>query len=188
MKKLALILAALSIALLPSSTSAKGGFTMARIAGPDWLGEIEITDPETLSQLDLGFFLELENPIASPETLGAGYLMTRGYVDRSEFVPFDRLLVFPGSPGHAYYLEIVNGSASMEGKWYRLTTDGRNAFLGVLPDHLDRGSAKATDPPISSGAVKPFPFLVTGLAALGGSIVGWVLGRRNGKELSLVVE
>jgi len=149
--KLLLIVAAIAGALtLPAS--AKGGFEIVTISGPDWYGEIEITDADLLPSLDMNHFMNLDHPIAAPAQVGRGYLLTRGYVEGSERHMFDRIVYFPGSLGYAYYLEIVNGAGPMDGNWYTVTEDGKQALAAGLARHGVRLPKPVLGPPSERSA------------------------------------
>lgn len=178
--------AALAVLLAPLPAAAKGSFEVITVSGPDWFGEIEITDPQTLASLDMAAFMEIQQPVASPEQLGGGYLLTRGYFsgegDAQRFTPFDRVIAFPGSPGYVYYLEIVNGSGPMDGRWYRMTESGQAALLGALEAAgVQLGSSRALNP-IPAAALDPTPWLVPALTALVGAAAGWMAGRRRSRS------
>lgn len=175
--KLGAILLAVALLLIPGRAAAKYDLTMITVAGPDWYGEIRISDPETLAQLNIDAFLEFDNPVTAPSGLGEGYLVNHGYLNDDElFVPFVRMMFFPGSPSYVYFIELVNGASSMDGKWYRATDAGSAALLGAL----QTGGAYLTVDPISGEVPQPANstlFAATGLAILVGGVVGWLFGR-----------
>lgn len=175
--KLGATLLAVALLLIPGEAAAKYDLTMITVAGPDWYGEIRISDPETLAQLDINAFLEFDNPVEAPSGLGEGYLVNHGYLnDEQQFVAFVRMMFFPGSPSYVYFIELVNGASSMDGKWYRATDAGSAALLGAL----QTGGAYLTVDPISGEIPQPASstlFVATGLATLVGAAAGWLLGR-----------
>ncbi len=79
--------------------------------------------------------MNLDRPIDAPAQVGRGYLITLGYVEGSERHMFDRIVYFPGSPGYAYYLEIVNGAGPMHGNWYTVSDDGEQALAAGIAKH-----------------------------------------------------
>lgn len=190
--KLLLIVAALT-SVLTVPALAKGDFNIVTIAGPDWYGEIEITDADLLPSLDMNHFMNLDHPIAAPAQVGRGYLLTRGYVEGSERHMFDRIVYFPGSPGYAYYLEIVNGAGPMDGNWYTVSEQGEQAIAAGLQKHgvnLTKIALSSPGEQPAGGAVAnagepggPPPFNVRGPEAVGlligaillGSLAGWAL-------------
>lgn len=181
-----LIAGALAALLIPTSAFAKGPFEMVTASGPDWFGEIEITDAETLEALGVVSFMDADRPVPSPRSLGRGYLLTRGYFsgegDAKRFTPFDRVMVFPGSPGYVYYIEIVNGSGPMDGKWYRLTEAGQAALLGALEAAgVPFASSRALSP-VPAPAADPTAWLVPALTALVGATAGWIVGRSRSER------
>lgn len=183
-----MLVATLAALLIPASAAAKGSFSMVAVSGPDWFGEIEITDPQVLADFDMVAFMDIDHPLASPERLGAGYLLTRGYLsgegDPARFKPFDRVMAFPGSPGYVYYIEIVNGSSPMDGKWYRLTETGQSALLGALEAagvRLGPSRALSSSP---APAADPARWVVPALAALVGAAAGWIVGRGRSSEFA----
>lgn len=172
-----LLAASLAAILLPVSAAAKGSFTMATVSGPDWFGEIEITDPEVMAKLDMVAFMDMNHPIASPELLSVGYLLTRGYDDQGKFLPYDRIVVFPAAPGYVYYLETVNGSGSMDGRWYRMTGTGQAALLGELEAQGVRLSSWRAPAELSAPAADPAQWAIPLLTTVVGLAAGWILGR-----------
>jgi hypothetical protein len=141
--RLFLIVAVIAAALtLPAS--AKGGFDIVTVAGPDWYGEIDITDPVLLQSLEMGQFLNLDRPIDAPAQVSRGYLITRGYLEGPVRHMFDRIVYFPGSLSFAYYLEILNGAGPMDGNWYTVSDEGEQALAaGVAAITLSGGGAIA---------------------------------------------
>jgi hypothetical protein len=184
--KICVAVLAVAALLIPGKVAAKAEISMVTAAGPDWYGEIEITDPETLIKLDLGVFLDLENPVLLSSGLGKGYLITRGYLDGDAFIPFDRLMFFPGTPGYAYYLEIVNGSGPMDGNWYQATEAGQTALLGALEAagvSLSARPISASSPPTGAAGSSGAPgFVAAGLTALVGGVVGWLAARMRSRK------
>lgn len=184
-RRIALLSTALLVCLLfPAGAAAKGPFTMVTVAGPDWFGEIEITDPESLSALSMDEFMEFDQQVSSPQQLSGAYLLTRGYLsdESRQFAPFDRVLFFPGSPGYVYYLETVNGSGPFDGHWYRATGAGQAALLGTLEAHgVQLNSARALSQPAAPPA-DPAQWLIPALTALAGIAAGWVLGSGRSRQ------
>jgi hypothetical protein len=182
----ATVLAA-ALLLIPIEAAAKYELTMITVAGPDWYGEIKISDPETLAQLDINAFLEFDDPVAPPGGLGEGYLVNHGYLDgEQQFVAFTRMMFVPGSPSYVYFIELVNGASSMDGKWYRVTHAGKVALL----DALRAGGAHLTIDPISGEIPQPTgvaQYVGVGLAALVGAAAGWLMGRENRKLVAPVM-
>lgn len=172
-----LLAASLVAVLIPVSAAAKGAFTTATVSGPDWFGEIEITDPEVMASLGMVEFMDLNHPIAGPEQLGVGYLLTRGYDDQGSFLPYDRVMVFPAEPGYVYYLETVNGSGSMDGRWYRMTGTGQAALLGELEAQGVRLSSSRAPAEMPAPATDPAQWAIPLLTTVVGLAAGWILGR-----------
>jgi hypothetical protein len=176
--KIGVALLAAALLLIPGKAAAKAEISMVTAAGPDWYGEIEITDPQTLSQLEIYEFLEFENPVTPPGGLGEGYLLNHGYLDEEQFVAFTRMMFFPGSPSYAYFIELVNGATPMDGKWYRVTSAGAAALL----EGLRAEGARLTVDPISGEMTQSTglaQFVAAGLALFVGGSAGWLLGRNR---------
>lgn len=169
MKPIRLLLVVTAVAaILAVPAAAKEGFNIVTVAGPDWRGEIEITDPELLASLDMSHFLNLDRPIDAPAQVGRGYLVTRGYVEGAERHMFDRIVYFPGSPSYAYYLEIVNGAGPMDGNWYTVSEQGDGALAVALQKHgvrLPQPSAAGLIQPVKGpDGVEAAPPLGVGIA------------------------
>jgi hypothetical protein len=174
--KLLLIVAALTAGLtLPAS--AKAYFNLVTVSGPDWFGEIELTDSEIPESLIIGGFFNPQQPINPPADLGRGYLITRGYDENGERYMFDRMMYFPGAPGYVYYLEIIDGSGPYDGHWFAVEEKEGEALLSAL-------SAEGARLPTEFTLVGPdpvpeptdlIPALGIGLTALVGAMAGWIL-------------
>ena len=176
------LLVALAFFGLASGTWAKGPPEKVTIVGPDWFGEIKVTDPALLEHLGLAAFEDVESPVDTMEALDRGYLLSRGSLDGEEFQPWDRVLYFPspsGGRGYVYYLEIVNGSGPYDGKWYYISEDGEAAIQEVFQNHSVRWPDKSQVSDPQSAANDPTQLRAWPLTLVGGLLVGWLLGRRQ---------
>lgn len=132
---ISLILAAAAALSFASVISSKGAPTEVQVLGPDWYGEIIVTEPDLLADLGMAALEDVDRPLAGPVSPGTGYLLNRGYREEGTFIPFDRVMYYTdpsGGPGFVYYLEIVNGSGPYDGHWYRATEAGGEAMSTVL--------------------------------------------------------
>jgi hypothetical protein len=182
MKKVAvLMILVLLVAAIPGgSVAAKSYIEVVTIVGPDWFGEIELTESEIPESLVLGGFFNPQQPVSPPADLGRGYLITRGYDDDGERRMFDRMMFFPGEPGYVYYLEIINGSGPYDGYWFTVAEGEGEALLSALSAEGIRLPADTVE--INSTAPEPapepldlMPALGIGLTALIGVAAGWIL-------------
>jgi hypothetical protein len=154
------------------------------IVGPDWFGEIEVTDPEALQALGPSVFEEFDRPAESMDSLQRGYLLTRGFVHDGVFHPWDRVIYFAdpsGSRGLVYYLEIVDGFGPNDGKWYYVSEQGEAAIQeifserGVRPPELVQTEVSNVSDGLLIGA---------GLALfLFGNVSGFLFGRRQRRRV-----
>lgn len=126
------VLAALLFTFLTSITVlAKGDFSFITIIGANITEPMQVTDPALMT----GFFAFADffhDKTKAPADPGAGYEITRFYMNGSVAVPFDRLHYYPDA-GLVYYDGIVNGSSEYDGKWYIAKSDIKAAFEKVLP-------------------------------------------------------
>jgi len=128
--RIALAIALLTTMLISVSVTAKGGFAFITITGVDLKEAIRTADGE----LTLGFFAFADfyrNKTEAPADPGAGYEITRYYVDNDHEVAFDRLHYYPET-GFVFYDGIVNGSSEYDGKWYIAKTEIKAAFESAL--------------------------------------------------------
>ncbi len=180
--RIALLAGILALAaFLPMErVAAKGSPDRIVIVGPDWFGEIEVTDPEALQALGPSVFEEFDSPAESMDSLQRGYLLTRGFIHDDVFHPWDRVIYFAdpsGGRGLVYYLEIVDGFGPNDGKWYYVSEQGESAIQeifrehGVHPPGISQAEASATSPGLLIGV---------GLVLFSvGSISGFLFGRRR---------
>jgi hypothetical protein len=165
------------------NVAAKGPPDRIVIVGPDWFGEIEVTDPEALQALGPSVFEEFDSPADSMDSLQRGYLLTRGFIHDDVFHPWDRVIYFAdpsGGRGLVYYLEIVDGFGPNDGKWYYVSEQGEAAIQeifserGVRPPELAQAEVSRASNGLLIGA---------GLVLfLLGNVSGFLLGRRRREE------
>jgi hypothetical protein len=122
---------ALLLALLTSMTVfAKGEFSFIIVTGGELTDEVRISDPA----LTGGFFTFADfyrNKTEAPVDPGAGYEITRYYLDGQAERPFDRLHYYPET-GLVYYDGIVNGSSEYDGEWYTAQPEIKDTFETAL--------------------------------------------------------
>lgn len=162
---------------------AKGPIDMVIVVGPDWYGEIEVTQPEALEHFDIAVFVNFNAVIEAPSALKQGYLMTRYMLVDGEYQAFDRVLYFSnpqGGLGYVYYLGMVDAHGAYDGKWYRVSEEGEEALWNVLQASDVRRASDSVDAnlpsPGSESIVKQYLWLFTLAGGLG---AGWFLGRRR---------
>ena len=128
----------LSLALMTSITVfAKGGFSFITIAAPDSKDVVRATDPALTS--DFFAFADFSrDKTKAPADPGAGYEITRYYIDGKGEIPFDRLHYYPET-GFVYYDGIVNGSSEYDGEWYMARTEIKGIFENVLSKQIPSG-------------------------------------------------
>jgi hypothetical protein len=131
---------ALLVALVASITVfAKGGFSFISITGGNLKDELRVTDPDLTT--DFFAFADFSQArTKAPTEPGAGYEITRYYIDGTRETAFDRLHYFPET-GFVYYDGIVNGASEYDGEWYTAKPEIRKVFEGLLP-----GQIKSVEP------------------------------------------
>lgn len=156
---------------------------MVTVVGPDWYGEIEVTQPEVLEHLDIAAFVNFNAVVEAPSALEQGYLLTRHMLVDGEYQAFDRVLYFSnpqGGLGYVYYLGMVDAHGSYDGKWYRVSEKGEEALWGVLQaSDVRRASASVganVAPSTGESTLEQHLWLFTLAGGLG---AGWFLGRRR---------
>jgi len=138
---------------------AKGSFAFISITGPDLKEALRISDP-TLTEDFFTFADFYRDGTEAPADPGAGYEITRYYVEDSNESAFDKLHYYPET-GFVYYDGIVNGSSEYDGKWYTAKPDIKTIFESALFTQLrlvglgSPESAKALVPPQSVDPIEP---------------------------------
>ena len=128
--RIALGLAVLLTLFTSVTVLAKGEFSFIIVTGGELTDEVRISDPA----LTGGFFTFADfyrNKTEAPVDPGAGYEITRYYLDGQAERPFDRLHYYPET-GFVYYNGIVNGSSEYDGKWYIAQPEIKDAFETAL--------------------------------------------------------
>ena len=100
-----------------STTPGKGQFAFLIVSGGSPKSEMLITDP-ALTESFFGFTVFGSSKTSAPGNPGAGYAVTRCYVDQGRRQDFDHLHYYPDS-GYVYYDGIFNGWSDSDGKWYK---------------------------------------------------------------------
>jgi hypothetical protein len=122
---------ALAVILITSITAfAKGGFSFIAITGENLEKEIRSTDPALTENFFAfaDFYRHKTNALTDP---GAGYEITRYYIEGVGEIAFDRLHYYPET-GFVFYDGIVNGSSEYDGQWYTAKAEIKNAFESAL--------------------------------------------------------
>jgi hypothetical protein len=182
MRALATLLLLFGLTAIAGTGEAKGQPHHVTLLGPDWFGELVITDPELTSLMGLGYFIDVEQPVDEPIPAGRAYLMERTLSDVEGDPPFDRLLYMrdpEGGLGYVYYIETVNGAGPYDGQWYRVTEDGEQALMRAFESRNVRLTlASVGDSPEPSPGIQVGSILWP-LSVVAGAVIGWWAGRRG---------
>ena len=183
--RLALGLALLLSLIFSVTGLAKGGFDFIAITGPNLKAAVRVTDP-ALTEDFFTFANFYEDKTPAPADPGAGYEITRHYIDGNREIIFDRLHYYPET-GFVFYDGIENGESEYDAEWYTAKPEIRVIFESALSmqtgsvapvekKELIRASSQpsAEDSIVQSqpadASFQSLPFLVTvvatGLAAL----------------------
>ena len=123
-----LALLAACIAAIP--VLAKGGYAFITITGPD-LKETVRTSDAALTEDFFAFADFYRDRVEAPADAGAGYEITRYYLDGGREIAFDRLHYYPAA-GVVYYDGIVNGSSEYDRKWYAAKPEIKSIFENAV--------------------------------------------------------
>ncbi|MEP7137321.1 MAG: hypothetical protein ABI904_20540 [Chloroflexota bacterium] len=179
---------ALMLALFASSTVfAKGSFAFIRVTGRDLKDVVRISDPTVTA--DYFAFANFFKALAkAPDNPGAGYEITRYYVDGNQESAFDKLHYYPDT-GFVYYDGLVNGSSEYDGKWYTANADIKPIFEPALTNQIrliglgSEDAAKMLVPPPQPQASPSFakPELSISIAVMAGLVMmlGFLVWRRR---------
>ncbi|MCK6539112.1 MAG: hypothetical protein L6Q26_03550 [Anaerolineales bacterium] len=136
MKRLSLLLVALSLFIPSAIVLAQGGFDYLTVKGPGITGEINITNP-ALTQDFFAFADFTRGEIPPPADPGQGYEIVRVYVetvdDKPTARPFDQLHYYPYT-GYVFYDGLVEGSSEYDGKWYAANPSANEPFRAALAE------------------------------------------------------
>jgi hypothetical protein len=175
----------LLLTLLTSVTVfAKGSYAFITIDGPDLKEPIRSTDPALTS--DFFTFAEFyQNETEAPADPGAGYEVTRYYVDAGQEVKFDRLHYYPDT-GYVYYDGLVNGSSEYDRKWYPAKPEVKDVFAAALSSAAN--PVTKSEPSVSqSQPVQSSPLIDPTLSATGDRRVLLVAGVASLIAITLLV-
>jgi hypothetical protein len=112
------------------AVSAKGGYSFITVSGADLKGTIRTS--ETALTEDFFAFADMyRERVEAPVDAGAGYEITRYYMDGKREIAFDRLHYYPAT-GFVYYDGIVNGSSEYDGEWYTAKPEMKSIFENLL--------------------------------------------------------
>lgn len=109
---------------------AKGGFAFITIRGTNLTEPIRVTD-SALTEDFFAFADFYRAKTQAPANAGAGYEVTRYYINGNQNVAFDQLHYYPDS-GYVYYDGIVNGDSEYDGGWYTAKPEMRAIFESAL--------------------------------------------------------
>jgi len=128
--RIALGLAVLLTLITSITAFAKGAFSFIAVTGANLKEEVRVTDPALTTDF-FAFADFFQNKIEVPANPGAGYDITRYYIDGKREIAFDRLHYYPES-GFVFYDGIVNGSSEYDGKWYTAKPEIKTVFENAL--------------------------------------------------------
>lgn len=136
---------ALLVALVASITAfAKGGFSFISITGGKLKEELRVSDPALTT--DFFAFADFsQDKTKAPANPGAGYEITRYYVDGKREIIFDRLHYYPET-GFVFYDGIENGESEYDGEWYTARPEIKTVFESVLPGQIKSVAPAAQQP------------------------------------------
>ncbi len=123
-------LALLSACIAAIPVLAKGGYAFITITGPD-LKETVRTSDAALTEDFFAFADFYRDRVEAPADAGAGYEITRYYLDGGREIAFDRLHYYPAA-GVVYYDGIVTGSSEYDRKWYAAKPEIKSVFENAL--------------------------------------------------------
>jgi hypothetical protein len=157
---------ALLLTLITSITVfAKGGFSFITITGPNLKDSVRVTE----SALTTDFFALADffrDSTEAPDDPGAGYKITRYYLDGGREVAFDYLHYYP-DVGLVYYDGIVNGSSEYDGEWYIAKPKIGMVFENALSNQpqsvpaITQGQRiTSLDPTQSSTSILQTPYII----------------------------
>lgn len=113
--------------LVPEAIAAGGQVTAVTISGPGLPKPITVTDPLALPALGIATLMDPMQPIAAPATLGVGYDVQRGAVDRARYYPGLNQAV-----SYVHYIGLVNGASAYDDHWYRVSPIGDETMRRIL--------------------------------------------------------
>lgn len=144
---------ALLLSLISSIAAfAKGGFDFISVTGPNLKEAVRVTDT-TLTEDFFTFANFYEDKTKAPADPGAGYEITRHYIDGSREYIFDRLHYYPDA-GFVFYDGIENGESEYDGEWYTANPEIKMIFESALS--LPAGSvAPAEKKQLTSSSQSP---------------------------------
>jgi len=166
----ALGLATLLTVITSVAVFAKGGFSFISITGPNLKDAVRVTDPALTTDF-FAFADFFQHKTETPANPGAGYEITRYYVDGGRETAFDRLHYYPDT-GFVYYDGIVNGSSEYDSKWYTAKPEIKTVFESALSLTLSnqKESFKPIDP-VRSGVSVAQPQSVMPVTVIAGFVI-----------------
>ena len=179
---------ALLVALFTSiSVFAKGSFTFIRVTGRDLQDAVQLSDSTVTA--DYFAFADFFQALAKdPENPGAGYEITRYYVEGNRESAFDKLHYYPDT-GYVYYDGLVNGSSEYDGKWYLAKPDIKTGFetalstqirlIGLGSEEAAKMLVPAPQPQASKSFVRPQLGPSIAITAILIMALGFVVWRRS---------
>jgi hypothetical protein len=159
--QVALGIAFAAILMVSITASAKGGFDLITITGPDLKGALHVTDPR-LTEDFFTFANFYEDKTAAPADPGQSYEITRHYVQGVSDVVFDRLHYYPET-GFVFYDGIENGDSEYDGEWYTAHPDIKVMFelaltvqsAAAAPAEMKQLAGSASEPQPAEPIAQP---------------------------------
>lgn len=160
---------------------AKGEFAFITISGTDLTEPIRVTD-SALTEDFFAFADFYRAKTQAPANAGAGYEITRYYINGIQDVAFDQLHYYPDS-GYVYYDGIVNGDSEYDGEWYTAKPEMKAIFesaLAGMPVPAPQSVQPAEQAQHPSGAMDVSQLILPIVATLGLALLLMrALSRRN---------
>ncbi len=154
----------IALLAIPTLTVFAKELGLLTISGPGIKGELTLSDPKDMMNLEQSGFFDQAVLAKPPSGLGEGYQITAHLNLDGKIVPFVEMVYYPtdaGQPGYVHYTGRLNGETLQKvDEWNILTRDADTAFRGLMTaNNITLQSALIKAPaavaPVAPVAVEP---------------------------------
>jgi hypothetical protein len=185
-KSLLFLLLVTALLAIPTFVAFAKELGMLTISGPGIKGELTLSDPKSMMNLEQNGFFDEATLSKPPQNLNleAGYTVTAHLNLDGKVVPFVKMVYYPtneGQAGYVHYIGRLDGETlKAVDEWHLMRLDADKAFRGLMiANSITLQSALITAPvaaapaaevkpanaPAASPAAIPSPYLIGALVA-----------------------
>jgi len=126
----------IALLMIPSTVVFAKELGLLTITGPGIKGEVTLSDPDDMMNLEQSGFFDQARFVKPPENLGQGYNITAHLNLDGKMVPMVQMVYYPaeeGQPGYVHYTGRLNGeSLQTVDQWGQMASPAETALRNLM--------------------------------------------------------